>query len=55
MTEFNDPYHYFKGNIMEKQLDTTSSVLALNVADLRDLLDSEIVLIGGGELIAEFH
>lgn len=40
---------------MEKQLDTSSLVSALNVVDLRDLLDSEIILIGGGELIAEFH
>ena len=55
VTEFNDPYHYFKGNIMEKQLDTSSLASALNVADLRDLLDSEIILIGGGELVAEFH
>ena len=40
---------------MEKQLDTSSLISALNVADLRDLLDSEIILIGGGELIADFH
>lgn len=40
---------------MEKPLDTSSLVSALNVVDLRDLLDSEIILIGGGELIAEFH
>jgi hypothetical protein len=33
---------------MEKQLDT--SVLTQEQAVLRDLLDSEIVLIGGGEL-----
>ncbi len=54
VTEFNVSHHYFKGTIMEKQLDTSASVSALNVADLRDLLDSEIILIGGGELIAEF-
>ena len=40
---------------MEKQLDTSSLVSALDVTDLRDLLDSEITLIGGGELIAEFR
>ncbi len=33
---------------MDKQLDT--SVLTQEQATLRDLLDSEIVLIGGGEL-----
>ena len=33
---------------MEKQLDT--AVLLQEQAILRDLLDSEIVLIGGGEL-----
>ncbi len=33
---------------MDKQLDT--SVLTQEQAILRDLLDSEIVLIGGGEL-----
>ena len=49
VTEFTDPYHYFKGNIMEKQLNTSSAISALNPADLRDLLDSEIVLIGGGD------
>ena len=33
---------------MEKQLDTT--VLTQEQVILRDLLDSEVVLIGGGEL-----
>lgn len=55
VTDFNHSDHYFKGNIMEKQLDTYSLVSALDLVDLRDLLDSEIVLIGGGELVAEFH
>ncbi len=32
----------------------TSTELSLDQIVLRDLLDSEIVLIGGGELIAEF-
>ena len=32
-----------------------STELNLDPIVLRDLLDSEIVLIGGGELIAEFH
>ena len=33
----------------------TSPDLSLDTLVLRGLLDSEIVLIGGGELIAEFH
>jgi hypothetical protein len=40
---------------MEKQLDTSSTFSTLDAAGLRDLLDSEIVLVGGGELVAEFH
>ncbi len=32
----------------------TSTELSLDQLVLRDLLDSEIVMIGGGELIAEF-
>ena len=35
---------------MEKQFNTTFEVIADQVA-LRDLLDSEIVLIGGGEVV----
>ena len=34
---------------------TSAPELSLDQIVLRDLLDSEIVLIGGGELIAEFH
>ena len=33
----------------------TSTELSFDPVVLRDLLDSEIVLIGGGELIAEFR
>jgi len=40
---------------MEKQLDIVTATSADQQADLRDLLLSEIVLIGGGELVAEFH
>jgi len=39
---------------MNKAIDTTTE-LSLDQVVLRDLLDSEIVLIGGGELVAEFH
>ena len=35
---------------MEKQFDTTFEVIADQVA-LRDLLDAEIVMIGGGEVV----
>ena len=35
--------------IMDKQLDTTQE-LSLNDDIVRDLLDSEIMLIGGGEV-----
>lgn len=35
--------------IMDKQINTTQE-LSLNDEILRDLLDSEIVLIGGGEI-----
>ena len=35
---------------MEKQFDTTFEVIADQVA-LRDLLDSEIVMVGGGEVV----
>ncbi len=35
---------------MDKQFDTSFEVIADQVA-LRDLLDSEIVLIGGGEVV----
>ena len=36
---------------------STQNTIELNtdLLDLRDLLSSEIVLIGGGELVAEFH
>jgi hypothetical protein len=34
---------------------TTNAAYTLDEIALRDLLDSEVVLIGGGELIAEFH
>ena len=34
---------------------TSGTEPSLDQIVLRDLLDSEIVLIGGGELIAEFH
>ena len=34
---------------------TSATELSLDEVVLRDLLDCEIVLIGGGELIAEFH
>lgn len=35
---------------MDKQLDTTQE-LGLNDDSLRDLLDSEILLIGGGDIV----
>jgi len=39
---------------MNKATETTVE-LDFDQIVLRDLLDSEIVLIGGGELVAEFH
>ena len=35
---------------MDKQFDTTFEVIADQVA-LRDLLDSEIAMVGGGEVV----
>jgi hypothetical protein len=55
VTEFINPNQYFKGNIVDKQLDTCSLVSSGGAVDLRDLLESEVILIGGGELVAEFH
>jgi hypothetical protein len=55
VTEFNYFHHYLKGNVMEKQIDTNTANTTFNFDLLRDLLDSEVVLVGGGELIAEFH
>ncbi len=39
---------------MDKQLDTTQE-LGLNDGILRDLLDNEIMLIGGGEVITNYN
>jgi len=39
---------------MNKSIETAVELDLVQVA-LRDLLESEIVLIGGGELVAEFH
>ena len=39
---------------MDKQLDTTQE-LCLNDEILRDLLDSELILIGGGQVIVNCY
>ena len=39
---------------MDKQLDTTQE-LCLNDEILRDLLDSEVILIGGGQAVGNCY
>ena len=40
---------------MNNQTNTTDFATAEEGFALRDLLQSEVILIGGGELVADFH